>query len=202
MEGLIFYWISWMVWIMATFFMDRNNKYRFLLSAWILFFIMLSPWTLKIFNVETGIGGLFLLVSLYIFTGRLKKLSKLYFLFCAFILMMAYVTFHLFELFDPVWVIFSRNWMLSVLLVYLAVLLQKNRMLRLPLILLGSIQGEVLYALILNQFSFPYTIGSLAFLDIMAISVSISAVWIAVQWAVKYIEANFKHFEREKQKLS
>ena len=202
MEGLIFYWISWMVWIMATFFMDRNNKYRFLLSAWILFFIMLSPWTLKIFNVETGIGGLFLLVSLYIFTGRLKKLSKLYFLFCAFILMMAYVTFHLFELFDPVWVIFSRNWMLSVLLVYLAVLLQKNRMLRLPLILLGGIQGEVLYALILNQFSFPYTIGSLAFLDIMAISVSISAVWIAVQWAVKYIEANFKHFEREKQKLS
>lgn len=202
MEGLIFYWISWMVWIMATFFMDRNNKYRFLLSAWILFFIMLSPWTLKIFNVETGIGGLFLLVSLYIFAGRLKKLSKLYFLFCAFILMMAYVTFHLFELFDPVWVIFSRNWMLSVLLVYLAVLLQKNRMLRLPLILLGSIQGEVLYALILNQFSFPYTIGSLAFLDIMAISVSISAVWIAVQWAVKYIEANFKHFEKEKQKLS
>ncbi|MCS0672257.1 hypothetical protein [Cytobacillus firmus] len=202
MEGLIFYWISWMVWIIATFFMDRNNKYRFLLSAWILFFIMLSPWTLKIFNVETGIGGLFLLVSLYIFAGRLKKLSKLYFLFCAFILMMAYVTFHLFELFDPVWVIFSRNWMLSVLLVYLAVLLQKNRMLRLPLILLGSIQGEVLYALILKQFSFPYTIGSLAFLDIMAISVSISAVWIAVQWAVKYIEANFKHFEREKQKLS
>lgn len=201
MEGLIFYWISWMVWIMATFFMDRNNKYRFLLSSWILFFIMLSPWTLKIFNVETGIGGLFLLVSLYIFAGRLKKLSKLYFLFCAFILMMAYVTFHLFELFDPVWVIFSRNWMLSVLLVYLAVLLQKNRMLRLPLILLGGIQGEVLYALILNQFSFPYTIGSLAFLDIMAISVSISAVWIAVQWAVKYIEANFKHFEREKQKL-
>ncbi|MDF2037199.1 hypothetical protein P2R12_09565 [Cytobacillus oceanisediminis] len=202
MEGLIFYWISWMVWIMATFFMDRNNKYRFLLSAWILIFIMLSPWTLKIFNVETGIAGLFLLVSLYIFAGRLKKLSKLYFLFCAFILMMAYVTFHLFELFDPVWVLFSRNWMLSVLLVYMAVLLQKNRMLRLPLILLGGIQGEVLYALILKQFSFPYTIGSLAFLDIMAISVSISAVWIAVQWAVKYIEANFKHFEREKQKLS
>ncbi|WP_264738412.1 hypothetical protein [Cytobacillus firmus] len=202
MEGLIFYWISWMVWIMATFFMDRNNKYRFLLSAWILFFIILSPWTLKIFNVETSIGGLFLLISLYIFAGRLKKLRKFYFLFCAFILMMAYVTFHLFELFDPVWVIFSRNWMLSVLLVYMAVLLQKNRMLRLPLILLGGIQGEVLYALVLKQFSFPYTIGSLAFLDIMAISVSISAVWIAVQWAVKYIEASFKHFEREKQKLS
>ncbi|MBX9972843.1 hypothetical protein [Cytobacillus firmus] len=202
MEGLIFYWISWMVWIMATFFMDRNNKYRFLLSAWILFFIILSPWTLKILNVETSIGGLFLLISLYIFAGRLKKLSKFYFLFCAFILMMAYVTFHLFELFDPVWVIFSRNWMLSVLLVYMAVLLQKNRMLRLPLVLLGGIQGEVLYALILKKFSFPYTIGSLAFLDIMAISVSISAVWIAVQWGVKYIEANFKHFEREKQKLS
>lgn len=202
MEGLIFYWISWMVWIMATFFMDRNNKYRFLLSAWILIFIMLSPWTFKIFNVETGIGGLFLIVSLYIFAGRLKKLSKLYFFFCTFILMMAYVIFHLFELFDPVWVMFSRNWMLSILLVYMAVLLQKNRMLRLPLILLGGIQGEVLYALILKQFSFPYTIGSLAFLDIMAISVSISAVWITVQWAVKFIETNFKHFEREKQKLS
>ncbi|WP_370224036.1 hypothetical protein [Cytobacillus sp.] len=202
MEGLIFYWISWMVWIMATFFMDRNNKYRFLLSAWILIFITLSPWTFKIFNVETGIGGLFLIVSLYIFAGRLKKLSKLYFFFCTFILMMAYVIFHLFELFDPVWVMFSRNWMLSILLVYMAVLLQKNRMLRLPLILLGGIQGEVLYALILKQFSFPYTIGSLAFLDIMAISVSISAVWITVQWAVKFIETNFKHFEREKQKLS
>src|SRR5690606_30585591 len=103
---------------------------------------------------------------------------------------------------DPVWVMFSRKWMLSVLLVYMAVLLQKNRMLRLPLILLGGIQGEVLYAIIIKSFSFPYTIGSLAFLDIMAISISISALWIAVHWAVKYIEANCKHLEREKQKLS
>ncbi|MEK5065148.1 hypothetical protein NSS72_17130 [Cytobacillus sp. FSL R5-0596] len=116
--------------------------------------------------------------------------------------MMAYVTFHLFELFDPVWVIFPREWMLSFLMVYMAVLLQKNRMLRLPLILLGGIQGEFLYAFILKPFSFPYTIGSLAFLDIMSISFSISALWIAVHWAVQYIEANFKHFEREKQKLS
>ncbi|KAF0818821.1 putative membrane protein [Bacillus sp. ZZV12-4809] len=202
MEGIIFYWISWMVWIIATFFMDRTNKYRFLLSAWILLFIMLSPWTINIFNFKTGMAGLFLLVSLYVYAGRLKGRSKLYFLFCTFILMMAYVTFHLFELFDPVWVMFSRKWMLSVLLVYMAVLLQKNRMLRLPLILLGGIQGEVLYAIIIKSFSFPYTIGSLAFLDIMAISISISALWIAVHWAVKYIEANFKHLEREKQKLS
>ncbi|KON87220.1 hypothetical protein AF332_10590 [Sporosarcina globispora] len=202
MEGLFFFWISWMVWIMATFFMDRKNKYRLVLSAWTLIFIMLSPRTLSILNFEIGLAGLFLLVSLYIVAGRLKRLSKIYFLFCSFILMMAYVTFHLFELFDPVWVIFSREWMLSFLLIYMAVLLQKNRRLRLPLILLGGIQGEVLYALILKQFSFPYTIGSLAFLDIMALSISISAVWIAVQWAVKYVESNFKHFEREKQKLS
>lgn len=202
MEGLFFYWISWMVWIMATFFMARTNKYRFLLSAWILCLMILSSLTLNILNYEIGTSGFFLLVSLYIFTGRLKKLSKLYFLFCTFILMMAYVTFHLFELFDPVWVIFSREWMLSILMVYMAVLLQKNRMLRLPLILLGGIQGEFLYAFILKPFSFPYTIGSLAFLDIMSISISISALWIAVHWMVKYIEANFKHFEREKQKLS
>lgn len=202
MEGLIFYWISWMVWIMATFFMARTNKYRFLLSAWVLCLMIMSPLKVNILNFEIGIAVLFLLASLYVFAGRLKKLSKLYFLFCTFILMMAYVTFHLFELFDPVWVIFSREWMLSVLMVYMAVLLQKNRMLRLPLILLGGIQGEFLYAFILKSFSFPYTIGSLAFLDIMAISISISSLWIAVHWTVKYIEANFKHFEREKQKLS
>jgi hypothetical protein len=199
MEGIIFYWVSWIFWIMATFFLDRKNKDRAKFSAWLLLLIILSPYTFKVFNVETSTAGVFLMGTVYILASRLERLKRVYFLFCAFIMMMAYVSFHLFELFDPVWVIFSRKWMLAFLLVYMAVLLQKKRVLRLPLILLGGIQGEVLYALILEQYSFPYIIGSLAFFDIMALSASIVAAWSAMQWTASYFETNFKHFEREKQ---
>ncbi|WP_026584968.1 YphA family membrane protein [Bacillus sp. J33] len=202
MEGLIFYWVSWVAWVMATFFMDRKNKKRVKFSVWLLVVIILSPYTFSIYGVEMSVAGVFLLGTFYIFTGGLKKGHKVYFLICTFIMMMAYVSFHLFELFDPVWVIFPRKWMLAILLFYMAILLHKKRQLRLPLILLGSIQGEVLYALILRQFSFPYVIGSLAFFDIIALSAAIAAIWSAMQWIALYFETNFKQYEREKQKLS
>lgn len=202
MEGILFFWVSWMFWVIATFFMDKKNKNRIKFSVWILLLIILSPYTINVFGVKTSTAGIFLLVSLYIFASRLEKLKKVYFLFCAFILMMAFVSFHLFELFDPVWVIFPREWMLALLLVYMSVLLQENRINRVPLIFLGAIQGEILYALILGQYSFPYVIGSLAFFDIMALSASIVGIWSMVEWLAAYFENNIKHFEREKQKLS
>ncbi|GLB58006.1 YphA family membrane protein [Cytobacillus sp. NCCP-133] len=202
MEGLIFYWFSWMAWIAATFFMERESNNRFKFSAWLLVVIILSPYTISIYGVELSLAGVLLLGTLYTFTGRLKKRQKVYFLFCTFIMMLSYVSFHLFELFDPVWVIFPRKWMLAFLLFYMAVILHKKRHLRFVIMMLGAIQGEVLYALILRQYSFPYVIGSLAFLDIMSLSAAISAVWGAIQWSASYFETNFKQFEREKQKLS
>ncbi|MBP2240692.1 hypothetical protein J2Z40_001251 [Cytobacillus eiseniae] len=201
MEGIIFYWVSWMVWIMATFFM-KKDQLRLKLSWILLVIIIASPHIVPIFQFEISMAGIFLCSIFFYLATKMERLKMVYGCICAFIIMLAYVCFHLFELFDPVWLIFPRNWMLSVMVVFLALILQENKRNRMYIIILGSFQGEILYALILSKYSFPYLIASLTFLDTMTIALGLVALWNGIELLASFYEKYFNQLEREKQKLS
>lgn len=116
--------------------------------------------------------------------------------------MLGYVSFHLLELFDPVWVLIKREWLLSLALGYLTLMLQSNRFLRAATLLTGAVQGEILFAVIMKSYTFDYPIGSFSFLDIAALSIGVLLIWSGIEKAVAFIEKHFQHVEREKQKLS
>ncbi|MBU8879110.1 hypothetical protein BGM26_08945 [Bacillus sp. FJAT-29790] len=202
MEGLTFYWVAWTFWIIATFFMKRSEASRIKLSLWLLLIIILSPHVISVFGMKISVAGLFLAGTLFMFTAKLERLKAVYFILCSFIIMLAYVCFLLFELFDPVWLVFPRNGMLAFLLVFLTVMLQENRLNRILIVLLGSIQGDLLYALILSKYSFPYLVGSFAFFDAAALSTIMLTIWNGVEFLAAYYEKHYNQIEREKQKLS
>src|SRR5690606_32574001 len=159
-EGIMFYWIAWTFWVITTFFMKKEDSLRLGFSLWLLALIILSPYSVPVFDFEISIAGIFLGCSIFGFGARIKGKKLLYLFICSFIIMLAYVCFHLFALFDPVWLVFPRNWMLAAVLVFTSLILQENKVSRILIILLGALQGEVLYALILSKYSFPYLIAS------------------------------------------
>lgn len=202
LEGLTFYWASWFFWIVATFFMNKNHLSRFWLSLYLLLLIIASPYTVTLFGFDLSIAGLFLCCPLFYVASRLEWQKLTYLLICSFIIMLAYVCFHLFELFDPVWLIFPRNWMLAVILLIMSLILHGNKRSRMFIIVLGSIQGEFLYALIISKYSFPYVIASLTFLDVLSLSSILLAIWNGIEWLASFYERHFNQLEREKQKLT
>ncbi|KAB2338335.1 hypothetical protein F7731_01860 [Cytobacillus depressus] len=202
MEGLTFYWFSWMFWVITTFFMKMNSKLRLFLSIWVLILIILSPYSFSSFGFEISYVSIILLGTLFYMISKIKRLTAAYVLISSFITMMAYVCFQLYALFDPVWIIVSRNWMLALLLVSLTLILQANKYYRVIIILLGSIQGEFLYAHILKKYSFPYLIGSVAYLDVAALSSALLCVWTGFELLASFYERYFNQVEKEKQKLS
>ena len=91
-------------------------------------------------------------------------LEKLYTLLSALIIAMLYTSFHLLEVYDPIWIVVDRLFLLSSALVYAAVLLHEDRILRLCSLYIGMLQGELFVTIIFRKLHFPYDYGSLAFL--------------------------------------
>ncbi len=202
MEGAMFYWICWLLWIYVTFFMDKKNNFRFRLSVIILVVINLADQHFTLGRFEIYSGGICLLILSYILFSQEKGRAIFYYFICSYIITMAYVTFHLFEIFDPIWIIFKKEWMMGICFGYLAVLLQKTLKCRLLIIICGTMQGELLYAYILSKFELPYSIGALAYLDVCSLTVILLVIWSFLENGGSILQQYFHFFEKGKQKSS
>ena len=70
--------------------------------------------------------------------------KKLYSLLSALIIAMLYTSFHLLEVYDPIWIVVDRLFLLSSALVYASVLLHEDRILRLCSLYIGMLQENCL----------------------------------------------------------
>ncbi|OIK17139.1 hypothetical protein BIV60_01030 [Bacillus sp. MUM 116] len=202
MEGSMFYWISWSFWVYLTFFLNKQNPYRFKLAAAILMLIALSTLHFRLGNIDIFASGLFLLFLTFILISKEKLRAIIYFFICSYIIGISYVTFHLFEIFDPIWIILKKEWMMGILLGYLAILLQKTLRGRLLIVLNGTMQGEILYTIILSKYHFPYSIGTFAYLDVCALISFLLVGWSFFENAGTIFQNHFNFTEKAKQKSS
>lgn len=200
MEGIIFYWLFWLFWILSTFFMRKDER-RLKISLWLLLAIICSIHSIFLFQLEISITTLFMLLSTYIMVAKQKKGEKVYLFITSFIVMLAYTTFHLFELIDPVWLVIDRKWMLSLLLFYLVVNQHKSMRMRILSLLSGSIHGEILFSIILRRYSNHYFVGGFEFLDCLAISFAFLLGLEGLKKLSVFFEQHVHQFERERRKL-
>ncbi|MCM3692857.1 YphA family membrane protein [Neobacillus niacini] len=202
MEGSLFYWILWLFWVSITFFMNKQNLYRAKLAACILVIIILSNVHFTVGSFQFFASGLFLLLLSYIIFSKKKLGSLLYAFICSFIVTISYVTFNLFFIFDPVWVVFQKEWMLGFCLSCLAIILQKSLKDRLLIMVSGTMQGEILYAFYLSKFDFSYPIGAIPYLDVSALTLLLLVCWSALENAGTFFQNHFHFLEKGKQKSS
>ena len=198
MDGNYFYFFAWVSWIIVTFFWDKEDV-RWKVSALLLLFIICSPITISIasFTIPINITLLGMIAFLGIAFSSLWK--QIYTLFSVLIIAMLYTSFHLLELYDPIWIVLNRTWMLSGIVVYASILLHRNRMLRLDALYAGVLQGEILVTFIFRNLHFPYQLGSLAFFDIIAVSTILFALLFYVVNIAVVIERFKKKNMKERQ---
>jgi hypothetical protein len=185
-----------------TFILNKQNTYRLKMSIIVLTVIILSNYHFSINSFELHASGIFLLVVSYVFYSREKLGAIFYFFICSLIVSIAYVTFHLFEIFDPIWVIFKKEWMMAICFGYLAILLQKTLKGRLLIIVSGTMQGEFLYAYILNKLQFSYSVGAFAYLDVCSLIAALLVGWSLLENAGSIFQNHVHFFEKGKQKSS
>lgn len=202
MEGAAFYLIFWMFWVYLTFILPKDNPYRLRVAAAVLILIIFSNHHFSFGMVDVYGSGVVILGYSYLFISKEKQRVIIYLLICSLIITIAYVTFHLFEIFDPVWLIFKKEWMMGIGIGYLAIILQNTLKGRLLIIFSGTMQGELLYAYILNKFQFPHSIGDFAYLDVCALISAVTVGWSLLENAGAVLQNHFHFLEKTKQKSS
>ncbi|MBS4215846.1 MULTISPECIES: YphA family membrane protein [Neobacillus] len=202
MEGAAFYLIFWMFWVYLTFILPKDNPYRLRLAAAVLILIIFSNHHFSFGMVDVYANAVVILSYSYLFISKEKQRVIIYLLICSLIITIAYVTFHLFEIFDPVWLIFKKEWMMGIGIGYLAIILLNTLKGRLLIIFSGTMQGEILYTYILNKFQFPHSIGDFAYLDVCALISAVTVGWSLLENAGAVLQNHFHFLEKAKQKSS
>ncbi|MFZ3578178.1 YphA family membrane protein [Virgibacillus sp. DJP39] len=196
-NGLLFYWLSWLLWIYITFLM-KKGKSRTLLGLWILLIIAFSDVYLTIMGFKFTISFVLLaLGAMFMFS----KSSYLYYhLFCSLTIMVLYLTIRLWENYFPLWVMISKTFVSPFIIVLIVILIiPKGFYDRVYTALLGVSGGELVYSFILSSYSINESIGGYVFFDcIMVILFSLigiegfQALWIKIKSLLGILKKSFR----------
>ena len=198
MAGLSFFWLAWIGWIWATFFLKKQNLLRIKIAVWLMVIIVSASFKLNIGYYEVSFSAFIITMLLFIETRGKKTGAFLYLFISSFIIMLAYTSFMLFELFDPVWVFLDRKILIVAGSLYLILLLHKTTNGRVVSLISGFLQGEILFAIILGKMKFPYLISSFAFLDILFLSLAVVLAWSGLESVfVTVSSSSINHTDRK-----
>ncbi|WP_157052486.1 YphA family membrane protein [Ornithinibacillus contaminans] len=166
MDGIYFYWFSWVFWVIVTFLMPKGKR-RTILALWLLVAIIFS-------NLYVTIGSLaFSVTYLIIFTGAFISLARhnrvgLH-IFSGFTIMIGYTSILIWETHAPVWLFMPRLLLIPMICVALVSIISSTMISRLIISTLGLCGGELLYSVLLANFSIQQTIGEFVFLDTLLV---------------------------------
>lgn len=199
MSGFYFIFFLWSIWIIATFIVSKQNKWRNPVAFLSLCLLIIFPYQIKLWTISIQLPSLVILIISYFYLSSLSFLKKMYMVLAIFIIMIGFAGTMLLELYDPVWIFFDRRFLLG-FLVFVLVQLLYSRSIPSQFVstLIGTIQGEILYALILKKWGFPYVVGSTDYLDICAVFLSLMILWSLLNFVISNMSIK-NSLEKEKQ---
>ncbi|MBY7143478.1 hypothetical protein KFZ56_10555 [Virgibacillus sp. NKC19-3] len=163
-NGLLFYWFSWILWIVVTFFMKKSKR-RTILACWILVTILSSSLSIEMQNQQISVAFLLLVGGSFILLIQLPRV--VYHLFASFTIMIGYAAILFWEKSAPIWMIAPRVILISFILGLLITILTKGLYNQLSIGLLGLTCGEMINGLMLSSYGFRITIGEMQFFDLL-----------------------------------
>ncbi|GAB1806707.1 YphA family membrane protein [Priestia megaterium] len=197
MDGIFFYWLSWMGWIVATFLMPKTPR-RWKVAAIILISILLSGMNMHMAQFSCSYTALFLVGVACVYASGYSKFQQLYYVIVCGIIIIAYAGFCLLELYDPVWIFIDRKWILTGLILYICFMVIKDAEKRFAAIILGVVGGDFLYAVVIRDIA-SYEVGSLRTLDVLATAVGAMFIWEMLVYFSAYLDLYVLKSHRQKQ---
>lgn len=191
---MIFYYLAWLCWGYGTFIMEKGRR-RLFLTATVLLLIIFSNTYVPLFQARIYVNGILLLVvGLYLITT--DDSSKFISIVYSIILAMVYCIFHFIEIYDPLWIIIPRTYLLSILLCLSSIVLTFRGRRRLGIFFVGTFQGECMLSVTLYGYGFHNQIASLDYLAV----ISVSFIGFAMMQGVKKLLVFVEHGKQKQVK--
>lgn len=174
MSGIIFLFFLWGIWIVATFLLNKDDPARLPIAALSLLLLVVSSISFSVKSVTVNGAAILLMMGSCVVISKWSFLQKMYFIFSALTIMVGYAGAYLLELYDPVWVFLDKRILLSSALYIIGwILYPASLFYRFFAIVVGTLLGEIFLGVFLSQWSMPYTVGSLEYLDIFGLSATL-----------------------------
>jgi hypothetical protein len=176
MDGILYLWLLWGIWVYATFLLRKSHPDRFRYSFLSLLLICMFPYGMKTGSVEVAFPVIVLALICILYIRNLCLREKLYLLVAVLSMGMLYAGIGLISIYDPVLMFIDRDFILSLLLVLVSILYYSHSSLyRLRLIAVAgsSVVGDFFLSLPLNKIGFSYSVGGHVYLDILALSIGL-----------------------------
>ncbi len=172
MTSVVFIFLLWAVWVIATFLLEKNNPYRAPIAIVSLLLLISYPIQLYVFKLPLHGAILLLLLTGYILAARLSFFKQIYLSIAIVTTTLGYAGLHLVEMYDPIWVLIDRRVILSTFLFALSWLLSRTSFVeRYIICVVGSIHGEFSYAVFLLSWDMHYYIGAKGYMDTFAYTI-------------------------------
>ncbi|PLT34862.1 hypothetical protein [Bacillus sp. V5-8f] len=193
MEGMFFYWILWISWVVLMFFVKDTYQPRYAILFHLLAIMCLAAYELHIYRYTINISFiyLFFICSFYIRNFSLAKTMG--FIIGCLIIALGYNSIQLFALLDPIWLVVRVEWILGIVMNYLAIILFQDWKLRICALVDGLIIGESLYAGALCINNLPYAAGSYAWMDMATLIMVLHFAWVLLEYTTCRIHAATVH---------
>lgn len=185
MEGVIFYWILWGLWIVATF-VFKKGLLRYWISLGCLGVIIGSGLSFQIGRFEVNCAFIILFaVGIGLHWGK-PFFECAYQVLASFIFMLLNMLYHIYIMYDPAVLLVVPHWLfLTIIFVVLQMFVVSFRS-RLSVLLSGACLGEWLLTVIFN----PYdrVIGDSQMLDNIAFFLVLALGWQTLIWMSQYLK--------------
>lgn len=167
-EGIIFFWMSWTLWIIVAFLM-KKSKQRNILNIWMLLSISIAQSYFTINSLE--VSALFLILLLGSLVAHAYLLRNLYHLYVAFTIMVGFTAILLLDINLPVLLFIPKIFFIPLLFSILIIISDKGLHNRILNGILGLVSGEILYSMILFSYGLDKTIGDKYFFDVLVLTI-------------------------------
>lgn len=191
MTGLTFFYIAWIAFIIATFFYEEQNEQRTKFIIIILLAIIFSKYTVPFGQFKINFSGLLFALIACKYIIEKQPIERFNLFLNSFFLCLIYTGIQLFTLYEPIWSIKFNELLTEFIIILLVILLQRQFTEQLIIVLLGIVQGEMLFAITLHKHAIFYRVVNEQCLDFLAIILmSLYVLTIMKQFILKI--TNFK----------
>jgi len=147
----------------------KKSKERTWISIWLLLAIIGSNFYIIVGSMSISVTFLLLCLGAFILSVQSSRLFM--HIFASLTVSIGYASILIWEMISPVWVIFNRDFLVTLLLLILIAVMTTNRYKRISVCLTGMLCGEWMFRLTLISYDLNQVIGAMAFFDQLALTV-------------------------------
>jgi hypothetical protein len=175
-DGILFFWLTWVTWVVATF-LFRKSQDRYFVSIVALLSIIFSHTYVasSVFSVNVSLL-LFMLVGCFMLV-KSTFWQKCYTFIVSSIVMMAYVSMLSIHIFDPVWFLIKIKYVIAILCTLILLLLCRSMKVAVAALFIGINVGEIIFSIIIYNIHYVTFQQPLFALDVISISITSSFIF-------------------------